>query len=58
MRVKRHRRQKKRQKWLEAPIPTAPEVGVTQRYSPTATEMLEAEHDADPGSPFSCNGFY
>ena len=34
------------------------DVGVTERLTPTPTEMLEAEYDADPGSPFSCNGFY
>ena len=29
-----------------------------ERLTSTPTEMLEAEHDTDPGSPFSCNGFY
>ena len=44
-------------KRLKAPIPTAPEVGVTQHYSPTVTEILEADHDADLGSPINYNLF-
>ena len=57
-RQKRHRRIKRQLKILKkSPNPTE-EVGVTERLTPTPTEMLEAEYDADPGSPFSCNGFY
>ena len=38
---------------LEKPISTAPEVGLAQRYSPTATNMLDAEHDADDDNQIS-----
>ena len=31
---------------------------MTERLTPTPTEMLEAEYDADPGSPLSSNEFY
>ena len=32
--------------------------GATKGDSPTPTERLNAEFEADPGSPFSYNGFY
>ena len=34
------------------------DLGATKRDSPTPTERLNAEFEADPGSPFSYNGFY
>ena len=34
------------------------DLGATKRDSPTPTEILNAEFEADLGSPFSCNGFY
>ena len=45
-------------KWLEDSLRQQLEVGVTERLTHTPTRMLEDEHDANLGSPFSCNEFY